>query len=215
MFEGGGDIDPEGQDDDPLSRELAHIDAIINRSRRVLDAVVEGPLSGSSERPSLVVGGLIIRDYDWDERELMAQWRAVLKKTEGLPPVLSAAILFDACETIVPLQRHHPLGGQLVAAYLRACGKVTSHLPGFHIGLKAIPREHRRAQGRTTRLLTFLDAMSAAAEAGMKEIARLSQAREQMERKVRGGAVIKQPARGDQSAPCATDCVCFHDCEGR
>lgn len=199
-------IHPEGegaleeQDDDPLSREFAHIDAIINRSKRVLDGFADGSMPRPSVRPSLVVSDLIIRDPDWDERERMAQWRAVLKETESLPPTLAAAILFDAWEAIEPLQRQHPLGGQLVAAHLRARGKVASHLPGFHLGLKAIPRERRRAHGRITRLLAFLDAISAAAETGMKEIVRLGQAREQMERKARG-------RRSSSSLPVVIDLV--------
>lgn len=84
------------------------------------------------------------------------------------------------------MQRQHWIGGQLVSAYLGSRGKVTSHLVGFNVGLKAIPRDRRRAQNRTTRLLAALEAMSAAADAGMKEIARLSQAKEQMERRLRG-----------------------------
>jgi hypothetical protein len=84
------------------------------------------------------------------------------------------------------LQRQHWLGTQLVSAYLRARGKVASHLFGFNIGLKAVPRERRRSQNRLTRLLAFLDAMSASAEVGMKEIARLTQAREQMTRRLNG-----------------------------
>lgn len=192
--------DPDDHDDDPLFREFAHIDAIINRSQRILDGIADGSMPGPLERPSLSVGDLVIRDPDWDERERMAQWRAVLKETESLPPTLSAALLFDAWETIEPLQRQHPLGGQLVAAHLRARGKVASHLPGFHVGLKAIPRERRRAHGRTTRLFAFLDALSAAAEAGMKEIVQLGQAREQMERKVRG-------RRSSSSLPAVIDLI--------
>jgi hypothetical protein len=195
-----GFFDSEDDEDDPLAREFAHIDAIINRSQRVLDGIGEGAMKRPPERPSLAVGDLIIRDPDWDERERMSQWRAVLKETEELPSTLSAAILFDAWESIEPLQRQHPLGGQLVAAYLRARGKVSSHLPGFHVGLKAVPRERRRAHGRTPRLLAFLDAMSAAAETGMKEIVRLSQAREQMERRMRG-------RRSSSSLPAAIDLI--------
>lgn len=183
---GEGAFDSDEEHEDALSREFAHIDAIINRSQRVLDGITEGSMPSAPERHGLAVGSLVIRDPDWDERERMSQWRSVLKAAEALPPVLGAALLFDAWEAIEPLQRQHWLGGQLAADHLRARGKVTSHLPAFQVGLKAIPRERRRAQGRATRLLAFLDAMSAAAEVGMKEIARLHQAREQMERKAKG-----------------------------
>jgi hypothetical protein len=78
------------------------------------------------------------------------------------------------------MQRQHWLGSLLVSAYLRARGKVASHRFGFNVGLKAVPRERRRSPNRLTRLLAFLDAMSASAESRMKEIARLAQARGQM-----------------------------------
>ncbi|EMS95915.1 hypothetical protein H009_19829 [Agrobacterium tumefaciens str. Cherry 2E-2-2] len=179
-------VKPGDEEDDALTREFAQIDALINRSQRTLDGLANGSAPDESPRPSLAVGDLLIRDPDWDERERVSQWRSVLNSTEAQPPVLSAALLFDAWETLEPLQRQHWLGSQLIAAHLRARGKVASHLPAFNVGLKSVARERRRAQARTMRLLAFLEAMSACADAGMKEIARLSQAREQMERRLRG-----------------------------
>lgn len=69
--------------------------------------------------------------------------------------------------------------------YLRARGKVASHLFGFNVGLKAVPGERRRSTNRLTRILALLDAMSASADSGMKEMARLAQAREQMSRRLK------------------------------
>lgn len=106
-------------------------------------------------------------------------------------------------ETLEPIQRQHGLGGQLVSAYLRARRKVTSHVPTFNIGLKAVPRERRRAHARSTRLSAFLEAMAAAADFGMKEVYRLSQARDQMERKLRG-------RRSSSSLPAVMDLVLTH-----
>lgn len=196
--EGGGE--PIDDHDDPLAREFAHVDAIINRSQRVLDGLANGAVPEPAGRSSVAVGDLMIRDPDWDERERLSQWRSLLKSTESLPPVLSAALLFDAWETLEPVQRQHWLGGQLASAYLRSRGKVASHLPVFNVGLKAVPRERRRARGRTTRLLAFLEAMSAAADAGMNEIVRLNQAREQMERRLRG-------RRSSSSLPSAIELI--------
>lgn len=84
------------------------------------------------------------------------------------------------------MQRQHWLGAVLVSAYLRERGKVGSHLLGFNVGLKVVPRDRRRSTNLLTRLLAYLDAMSASAESGMKEIARLAQAREQMTRRLNG-----------------------------
>lgn len=55
----------------------------------------------------------------------------------------------------------------------------------LNVGLKTILRERRRSRSKTTRLLAALDAMSAAGESGMKELFRLIQAREQMQRRLR------------------------------
>jgi hypothetical protein len=183
---GEGNDEPPGDEDDLLTREFADIDAILDRSQRLIDGLADGNATAAFQQPSLVVGDLMIRDPDWDEQDRVLQWREVVRQSEGLPPCLGAALAYDAWEIIEPLQRQHWLGGQLVSAYLRSRRKVTSHLVGFNVGMKAVPRERRRAQNRTTRLLAFLDALSEAADASIKEITRLAQARDLMERRLLG-----------------------------
>jgi len=73
----------------------------------------------------------------------------------------------------------------LIGSYLRSSGKIATHLLAFNVGLKAITRERRRSPIHTTRLIAFLEALSCAAEAGMKELDRLGQAKDQMERRLR------------------------------
>lgn len=194
--EGPADLESMVVEDDPLARELANIDAVLEQSQRLLDRVSDA----KSSRQELVVGDLVVRDPDWDEEDRVAQWKHVLRDTDDLPPTLGAALIWDAWESLEPMQRQHWLGALLVAAYLRARGKVASHLFGFNIGLKAVPRERRRSHNRVTRLLSFLDAMSASAETGMKEIARLAQAREQMTRRLNG-------RRSSSSLPTAIELV--------
>lgn len=196
----GTGVSGPAEDEDPLAGEFAEIDAIISRSKRVLDEYGEGTAKDVSRQWPLMVGDLVIRDPDWDEHDRLAQWRRVMTCIDTIPPTLATALLFDAWEALEPLQNQHALGGQLVAAYLRSRGKVTSHLPSFNLGLKAITRERRRARDRTTRLLAFLEAQSASAEAGLKEIVRLSQAREQMERRLRG-------RRASSSLPAAIELI--------
>jgi len=177
-----GDLDLLG-DDDPLAQELANVDALLEQSQRLIDRVSTAKGAGRSE---LVVGDLVVRDSDWDEADRLTQWKRVLQEAADLPPTLGAALIWDAWESLEPMQRQHWLGSQLVSAYLRARGKVASHLFGFNVGLKAVPRERRRSTTKLTRILAFLDAMSRSAESGMKEIARLAQAREQMSRRLNG-----------------------------
>lgn len=169
-------------DDDPLAQELANVDALLEQSQRLIDRVS----GGKAGRQELVVGDLIVRDSDWDEVDRLTQWKRILRGADDLPATLGAALLWEEWESLEPMQRQHWLGSQLVSAYLRARGKVASHLLGFNVGLKSVPRERRRSSNRLTRLLAFLEAMSASAETGMKEIARLTQAREQMARRLNG-----------------------------
>ena len=169
--------------DDPLVQELANVDALLEQSQRLIDRVSDRKGAG---RSALVVGDLVVRDSDWDEADRLTQWKRVLAEVADLPPTLAAALIWEAWESLEPMQRQHWLGSQFVSAYLRARGKVASHLFGFNVGLKAVPRERRRSANRLTRILALLDAMSASAELGMKEIARLAQAREMMTRRLAG-----------------------------
>ncbi len=169
--------------DDPLAQELANVDALLEQSQRLIDRVADRKEAG---RSPLVVGDLVVRDTDWDEADRLTQWKRVLQEVAHLPPTLAAALIWEAWESLEPMQRLHWLGGQFVSAYLRARGKVASHLFGFNVGLKAVQRERRRSPNRLTRILAFLDAMSASAESGMKEVSRLAQAREQMMRRLNG-----------------------------
>lgn len=169
--------------DDPLAKELANVDALLEQSQRLIDRVSDRRGAG---RSAIVVGDLVVRDSDWDEADRLTQWKRVLTDVADLPPTLAAALIWEAWESLEPMQRQHWLGGQFVSAYLRARGKVASHLFGFNVGLKSVPRERRRSANRVTRIIAFLDAMSASAESGMKEVARLAQARDMMTRRLDG-----------------------------
>jgi len=184
-------------EDDPLAQELANVDALLAQSQRLIDRVCDRKGAG---RSALVVGDLVVRDTDWDEEDRLTQWKRVLQEVADLPPTLAAALIWEAWESLEPMQRQHWLGSQFVSAYLRARGKVASHLFGFNVGMKSVPRERRRSPNRLTRILAFLDAMSASAESGMKEISRLAQAHEQMTRRLNG-------RRSSSSLPTAIELV--------
>jgi Protein of unknown function (DUF1612)/HTH DNA binding domain len=132
--------------DDRLSDALAAVDAAI----------------APTDRDPLVY------DIDWDEDNRLAAWRASLDQARSLPPTLAAAIAADAWRSIEPLQHRPWLGQLLAAALLRQYGKTRSHLACLHDGLKTIPRERRRSRDTATRVVAELDAMTAAAEAGLK-----------------------------------------------
>lgn len=167
--------------DETLSPELAEIDRVLARTKWLVDG--NEPAQPKTRDPEVIVGELFIRDPDWDEGQRIGEWLELAKQVERLPTTLAAALLWDAWEHLEPLQRQHWLGQVLIADFLRSRGKVRTHLLAFAVGMREIPRERRRARDRTTRLVAFLDAMSAAASAGMKDIDRLTLAKRQLERK--------------------------------
>ncbi|WP_338610876.1 RHE_PE00001 family protein (plasmid) [Pelagibacterium nitratireducens] len=169
---------------DALSPELAEIDQVLARTKWLVDC--NEPAEPRKHEPELSVGELLIRDPDWDEGERIGEWLELAKKVERFPATLAAAVLWDAWEHLESLQRQHWLGLLLVSDFLRSRRKVRSHLLAYAVGLREIPRERRRARDRTTRLIASLDAMSAAAAAGMKDIDRLTLAKRQLERKALG-----------------------------
>ena len=69
---------------------------------------------------------------------------------------------------------------------LRARRKSRWHLPCLHAGLKTIPRERRRSSDPASRLLIQLEAMTAAADAGLKDHDRWLNQRTLLARKLDG-----------------------------
>jgi hypothetical protein len=155
---------------------FAAIDAAVARTERTL----AGETMRQPERDPLVY------DLDWDEDARIEDWQRVVDRTRTLPPALAAAITADAWDRIEPLQHMPWLGRLLASAMLRARGKTRWHLSCLHAGLKTIPRERRRSSDPASRLLIQFEAMTAAAEAGLKDHDRWLTARTLLARKLNG-----------------------------
>jgi hypothetical protein len=183
------DEEMDGRDHRDEVDDFADIDAILSRSRQILDGLQAGD-------------GLAVtsRDAVSDERTRLAEWQSVERRVADLPPTLAASLLFDAWEQL-RLMPHAPwLGGLVAGAYLRLRGKALSHLPALYVGLRQVPPEKRRHRNRTVRLLGLLQAIEAAADLGSKEIARLTQSRAQFDRRLQG-------RRSSSSLPAVADLV--------
>lgn len=172
---------------DELAALLAGVDQAIARAERVL-------ASGGQAQPPRPARDSLLYDQDWDEEGQLGAWRAALDRARALPPTLAAALALDAWETIQPLPRRPWLGALLAAALLRQRDKARAHLPCLAVGLRAVPRERRRAADPAMRLVARLEAIAAAGEPGLKDHDRWLTARTLLVRKLDG-------KRGNSSLP--------------
>ncbi|MCJ8521759.1 hypothetical protein ABID21_004932 [Pseudorhizobium tarimense] len=171
--------------EDVLDAELAAIDALLARSKAVIEQARKpggAPAAGrAAEKDPMVY------DLDWDEDARLEEWRAVLRQAQELPAVLQAIVALDAWNEIGVLQHACWMGRLLAAAILRQGGVTTqNHLAAINLGLKTIPVDRRRHRDRETRLLAIAQGFLATAEIGLKEHDRLALARKLMERKLAG-----------------------------
>src|SRR5215207_3362834 len=164
-------------DDEAFTAELAAIDALLERSNRVL----AGATPTRAHDPLALV-----YDLDWDEGARLEAWRRVVDHTRHLPPLLAAALAYDAWQAIEPLQHRPWLGASVVSGLLRARGKARHHLPCLNVALRQRPHERRRARDQTTRLVAFLEAVTLGAGQGQKDHDRWRLARGLLERKLAG-----------------------------
>ncbi|MBX9647942.1 MAG: DUF1612 and helix-turn-helix domain-containing protein [Xanthobacteraceae bacterium] len=163
--------------DDAFAAELRAMDAVLARSANA-SLIKTPPREPKRDSP--------LYDLDWDEEARLAEWRSIVDQTKNLPPVLAAALVLEAWQTIEPLQHQPWLGRLLGAEQLRGRGKTRVHLACLNLGLKQIPREQRWATGKTSKLIVQIEAIVAAAEIGLKDHDRWLNIMRQLERKLVG-----------------------------
>ncbi len=163
---------------DPL---LDDIDNLLARTDALLKSGVPG-----KPKPETAARDTLLYDDDWDEDARLQEWRDCLAATKHLPPLMRAALIYDAWFSLEVVQRSSWIGRLLTAAFLRQSGLAMGHLPAINHGLRAKRPDERRSPNRLVRLRAFFESIEDAADTTMKEHDRLLLAREQMQRKLKG-----------------------------
>lgn len=110
---------------------------------------------------------------DWTRRDA---WRRILRQIEKLPPLLAAAIAWDAWLELVPEDRGGWRAPLLAALVLRWRGTTTGWLLPIDSGRRFAPYRRHDAHNRTAVLTGFLDWCQTSAMRGMEQLNRLETA---------------------------------------
>jgi hypothetical protein len=158
-------------DADPWKVHFAEIDALLDRTNKVLSG--ETPLQKNRSH--------LVYDPDVDEAENEDAWLDVVKRTSHWPAIAAAAIAWDAWLDLNLYTRQPWLGLIMAASILRARG-LTSHLLPLAAGFKQSKFRPQGREGILEKLQGFCQVVEEAVEIANKDLERLILARELMGR---------------------------------
>jgi len=158
-------------DADPWKAHFAEIDALLDRTNKVLAG--ETPLQKSRSH--------LVYDPDQDEAENEDLWLDFVKRTSHWPAVAAAAVAWNAWLDLNLYTRLPWLGLTMAASILRARG-LTSHLLPLAAGFKKSKFRPQGREGAAEKLEGFCQVIEEALEIANKDLDRLILARELMNR---------------------------------
>jgi hypothetical protein len=162
---------PFASDADPWKAHFAEIDALLDRTGKVL----------AGETPLLKSRSHLVYDPDVDEAENEDLWLDVVKRTNHWPAVAAAAVAWDAWLDLNLYTREPWLGLIMAAAILRARG-VTAHLLPLAAGFKKSKFRPQGREGALEKLQGFCQVLEEAVTLGNTDLDRLILARDLMNR---------------------------------
>ena len=124
-------------------------------------------------------------DPDWDEPGRLHQWRRVWQNTDRLPPLLAAAIAWDAWHTLSPEQQGTWRSTLLAALVMRARGKTRHLLLPVDTAQRLSRKRWDIRDDYPKRMTTFFDMVDHAVQAAGNELDSLSSANERMRLKIK------------------------------
>jgi hypothetical protein len=161
-------------DADPWKAHFAEIDALLDRTSKVLAG--ETPLRKSRSH--------LVYDPDQDEAENEDLWLDLIKRTSHWPAVAAAAVAWNAWLDLNLYTRQPWLGLTMAASILRARG-LTNHLLPLAAGFKQSKFRPQGREGAREKLEGFCQVIDEALSIANKDLDRLILARELMNRVTR------------------------------
>jgi len=143
---------------DDFERELEDIDAILERTNKIL----ENPET-LEIKPNRLKQLLKPKNQD----EIWEKWQEVIKSTQHEPPILRSAILLDAWINLDPIPNKPWLGFEYANAALRVDLSL-DYLPSITTGLRQIPLNARKNHNRLKRLKAYIDAYALSSEQAIR-----------------------------------------------
>jgi hypothetical protein len=165
---------PFASDADPWTAHFADIDALLERTSRMLDG--ETPLPKGRSR--------LVYDLEVDDGENEDAWLEVVKRTAHWPALAAAAVAWDAWLSLNLYPRQPWLGLIMAGAILRARG-LTSHLLPLAAGFRKSKFRPQGREGAREKVEGFCAVVEEAVTQGRQDLDRLLLAREAMERVTR------------------------------
>jgi len=158
-------------------------------------SLLRTPMPGEPPRPlagEIAGDGLGARDRpdyffepDWDEAGRVQQWRRVWQASDALPPLLAAAIAWDAWHGLCPEQQGPWRSTLLAALVLRARVKTRQFLLPIDTGQRLCRKSWNAADTYGKRMLAFFEWVVSAAKHAAGELDGLTGARERMVLKIK------------------------------
>ena len=125
-------------------------------------------------------------DPHWNEDARFAEWRHVLEETKRLPPLLAAAIAWDAWLTLEPDQRGAWRAPLIAALVLKARAKTRHVLLPFDSGRRFAKYRRHPNHDLAARLSGLLEWARTAAEQSIKDLDTLTLAADMLRAKLKG-----------------------------
>ena len=147
---------------------------------RPLSSAVVGDPMGVRERPEFFY------DPDWNEAGRLEQWRRVWQDTNRLPPLLAAAVAWDAWHTLAPEQQGTWRAPLLAALALRARAKTRNLLLPIDTGQWLLRKRWTPHDSFGQRVQMFFDIAAAAVKHAGTELDGLESAKARMMLKLKG-----------------------------